>query len=235
MSEMSKTMLITGTSRGIGKAVYDYFYNTYDVIGVSRTGNPDIKGDITDINFRNELIHYCTERGGPDVFINNAGIRSYRYMETMETNFIAAGHLMTEFYKKMNSGSSIINITSSCAVIHGYPSMTNWRIMYQTSKNALKKLSENLSESRTRNIRVTSLEPAHVDTEMTSGKENEALNVPAENYNKQDIDVFLPMKVEYIAETIEWVLNQPPWVQISNLRLLNMHNKELAEMPVDTR
>ena len=153
----------------------------------------------------------------------------------METNFIAAGHLMTEFYKKMSPGSSIINITSSCAVIHGYPSMTNWRIMYQTSKNALKKLSENLSESRTKNIRVTSLEPAHVDTEMTSGKENEALNVPAENYNKQDIDVFLPMKVEYIAETIEWVLKQPPWVQISNLRLLNMHNKELAEMPVDTR
>jgi len=224
-------MLITGSSRGIGEAIYNHFKYKYNVIGVSRTGNPERKGDITDPAFRELLLNEIN----PDVFINNAGILDPDFSTVMETNLMAAGHLMTEYYKRMKPGSSIINMASSCAVVHGYPNMTNWRLSYHTAKSALKKLSENLSESRTRNVRVTSLEPAHVDTLMTCGGRGELWNFPEEEYQNANIDKFLPMPPKYIAETIEWILQQPKWVQISNMRILNLHNKELADMPVDTR
>lgn len=226
-----KTMLITGTSRGIGKAVYNHFSTSYNVIGVSRTGNPEYKGDLTDLNFRKRLLQEVR----PDVFINNAGILDFNFLNVIETNLIAAGHLMTEYYKTMEPGSTIINMSSSCAVVHGTANMTNWRLSYHTAKSALKKLSENLSESRTRNIRVTSLEPAHVDTLMTCGGRGELWNFSDEEYEKADIDKFLPMPPQYIAETIEWILKQPKWVQISSMRILNLHNKEITDMPVDTR
>ena len=228
---MKKIMLITGTSRGIGKAVYTYFKKDYEVIGVSRTGSPEYKGDLNDINFRNKILNEIN----PDVFINNAGILDWKFMEVIETNLVAAGHLMTEYYKKMKPGSSIINMSSSCAVLHGSSNMTNWRIVYHTAKSALKKLSENLSESRTRNIRVTSLEPAQVDTLMTCGGRGQLWDYDEKEYEKADIDKFLPMKPKYIAETIEWILSQPKWVQISSIRIMNLHNKEITEMPVDTK
>lgn len=224
-------MLITGTSRGIGSAVYDYFKNDYEVVGVSRTGNPEYKGDLTDIEFRKKIIREVD----PDVFVNNAGILDHNFMNVIETNLVASGHLLTEFYKKMKDGSIIINMSSSCAVMHGTPSMTNWRLSYHTAKSALKKLSENLSEQRVRNIRVTSLEPAHVDTLMTCGGRGELWNFSEEEYQQADIDKFLPMPPEYIAQTIEWILDQPKWVQISSMRILNLHNRELADMPVNTK
>ena len=83
-----------------------------EVVGVSRTGNPEYKGDLTDIEFRKKII-----RGNPDVFVNNGSILDHNFMNVIETNLVASGHLLTEFYKKMKDGI-IINMSSSCVFMH---------------------------------------------------------------------------------------------------------------------
>ena len=52
---VDNVMLITGASKGIGKACSKYFKNKYEVVTVSRTDST-ICGDLTDITFRNKII-----------------------------------------------------------------------------------------------------------------------------------------------------------------------------------
>ena len=46
-------MLITGGSKGIGRAFAEHFKDKYEIVTVARTGNVTEKGDITDLS----LIH----------------------------------------------------------------------------------------------------------------------------------------------------------------------------------
>lgn len=212
---MTKLVLVTGASRGIGKAVADRFKNNpaYTVVTVARTGDVSEKGDLTDINFRNYLIGKYT----PDIFINNAGLTSKDFIETFELNVMAMCHLLVEFWKKMETGN-IINVSSIAVNKVGWENMSDRHINYLSSKKVVSNISRDLSLSRRKMVRVTSLEPNDVNT--TCGGRI-VRDIDYELASEQ-IDYFAPMPPEYIAEVIEWVINQPKYVSITELEISNM-------------
>ena len=153
-------MIITGTRKGIGKYLAEYYTEKgFIVIGCSRG----------DINFAlNNYQHYCLDvsdeslvkkmfkeirkkYGRLDVLINNAGVASENYVlltplkevhDSLNTNFIGTFIFCRESVKlmKMNQHGRIINISS----IH-VPLALAGTSIYSSSKAAIEQFSRVLA------------------------------------------------------------------------------------------
>ena len=195
-------MLITGTSRGIGLACAEYFQERYEIVGIARTPGKFVteQGSVADEKFRQYIIDKYT----PDVFINNAGVGGGGLPhEIFRINAEAAACFMLEFYQKMKIGN-IINIASWVATVTHIPSAPFDVIAYQSTKKLVKELSKELSGKSDKPVKVTSLEPKMVDTAMAGPGAVGKMIQPV-----------------YIAETIDWVLHQPSWLNIDSMCISN--------------
>ncbi len=174
---MKKVVLITGVSKGLGKAMALKFLSEgYEVAGASRS-EPDfelsffMKADITDDDNRKKLIESVIQKFGQiDVLINNAGIGLYIDWESMsiddlrkefELNFFAMVSI-TKFvlpFLKRSKGT-IINISSvagksHCAYMGGY----------NASKYAVEAFSKSLrAEMKPYGINVLNIAPGRIKT-----------------------------------------------------------------------
>ena len=211
-------MLITGSSRGVGLACAQHFNDSYSIVGVARTPGEFVTelGDITDPVFREMLVEKYT----PKVFINNAGVAGSNFDAMYSTNIEAAGFLLLNFYKKMLWGH-IINVSSVSANISGRHATSLSELTYKASKVFLKNLSNNLSNKRAKPLVITSLEPDYIYTDMIASVSSRP--PPDENYTNYKFNSYTPMQPEYIAQTIEWIISQPPWVCIKSLEISNAY------------
>ena len=181
-------MLITGASRGIGKACADYFADRYQVVTVSRSGKATEIGDLTNIAFLQRVI---SKYPIVDVLINNVGGGRDTFYETNMINYMVPAILMEHYVQTMDGGH-IINISSNVAYgaeayEQGYPAMPHRRIWYCASKQALSFLSNALSRACAK-ISITCLEPGKVLTR--------------EREDKPTIDL------DAIPKAIDWILSQ---------------------------
>lgn len=190
--------VITGSSRGIGKAIANKFAQEgYDLILTARTEDSLIK-------VREELmtqypaitIHFfaanlsiaeevkrfsvfCLQQGVPDILINNAGI--YKpgncsdepdgFMEEMmNVNFFSAYHLTRALLPAMKKiGSGHIFNICSIASLRAYEGGGG----YSVSKFALNGFSQNLrQELKTSGIKVTAVFPGAVFTDTWGDFDN---------------------------------------------------------------
>ncbi len=188
-------MLIIGSKGGVGKKCVDYFSSMYDVIPISRE-----QGDLRDKEFLQTLV----DEYNPSVVLNCIGVYEKEFFETFESNFLSVSFLTMEFYKKMESGH-IINICSSSANSSGWPGIDYDRLTYNVSKSSLKKFSNMLQSSKNRQVKVTTLEPAQINTKMLKHKS----------------DKVTPLEPSYIVDVIHWILNQPQSVVISSIEIQN--------------
>tara|TARA_B100002019_G_scaffold279726_1_gene281905 strand:- start:1919 stop:2509 length:591 start_codon:yes stop_codon:yes gene_type:complete len=192
---MSRQMLIIGSKGGVGEKCVDYFSSMYDVIPISRE-----QGDLRDKEFLQTLV----DEYNPSVVLNCIGVYEKEFFETFESNFLSVSFLTMEFYKKMESGH-IINICSSSANSSGWPGIDYDRLTYNVSKSSLKKFSNMLQSSKNRQVKVTTLEPAQINTKMLKHKS----------------DKVTPLEPSYIVDVIHWILNQPQSVVISSIEIQN--------------
>lgn len=183
---MSKVVLITGGSSGIGKSIGEYLIQKgMTVYGTSRNPQnyseskfPIIALDIT----KTETISSCIQtviaaEGHIDVVINNAGagitgpieeIPEIEIKRNFETTFFGPLNVIKEvlpLMRKQNSGL-IINITS----IAGYMGLP-YRGIYCAGKGALELLTETLRiEIKDFNIQMTTIAPGDFATNIVAGR-----------------------------------------------------------------
>lgn len=180
---MKKTVVITGVLGGIGRGLAKAFFESdYNVIGLDIIGG---KSEYCHTILQFDLHQYCdsdeykkqmdlvfkNEIPALFVLINNAAVQILSSLEEIQVedwkhtlNVNLTGPLLLSQYflpKLTNSKGSIINIAS----IH--QQLTKKRfVSYATSKSALVGLTKALSVDLQGKVRVNSISPAAIDTQM---------------------------------------------------------------------
>ena len=185
---MSKIVLVTGASRGIGLEAAKHFSKEgYKVIGTSRGdfNLGELIGDDSAISaqldlmskesIKNFFADLKSEDLLPSVLVNNAGItkdqlflrmKDEDWDDVIETNLNGLFRVTKAFIKPMvkNKFGRVINI-SSVAGLMGNSGQVN----YSSSKSAIVGFSRSLAkELGSRNITSNVVAPGFIETDMTT-------------------------------------------------------------------
>ncbi len=185
---MTKTVLITGASKGIGFALTQQFLNNgYKVIGTSRTGKIEnlkhsnfqsLKLDLSDNETINDLNRLFEQKNIElDILINNAGIGpdldtlkpdkdSFKY--TFDVNVTGTVFFTELFCRHIKIGGKIINISSKMGSIELCERTDS--TAYRMSKTALNMYSKILTNRLLGKQTVATVHPGWVRT--TIAKDN---------------------------------------------------------------
>lgn len=198
-----KSILITGASSGIGKAVGEFLHSKgFTVYGTSRNPEriqnslfPLIALDVRDSQSVAAAVTEVIQRSGRiDIVINNAGVGITGPLEEIplseiknnfETNLFGPIEVMKAVLPQMRLQKSglIINITS----IAGYMGLP-YRSVYSASKGALELITEAVRmEVKGFGINITNVAPGDFATNIASGRYHAPLiagSPYAETYGK---------------------------------------------------
>ena len=169
---MTKTILITGGSRGIGRATAVLFARKGWNVAISFVGNQEC--DVRDENSVADFFAAAHERFGPlDGVVNNAGIVAPkssladmdidRMKAVFDTNVLGAYLVAREAARMLSSGGALVNVSSVAAKL-GSP---DEYVDYAGSKGAVDTLTIGLAkELGPKGIRVNAVRPGIIDTEI---------------------------------------------------------------------
>ncbi len=186
-----KKALVTGASRGIGRAIAEKFLaEGAHVWGVSTSFPSDLEewesqsggslrwicADLGDLDSVEALVKDAlADSGGFDILVNNAGITkdglSFRmqladFRKVLDVNLTAAFLIARTVAADMirRRSGTIINM-SSVVGVHGNGGQTN----YAASKAGLIGLTKSLAqETASRGVRVNAVAPGFIESDMTN-------------------------------------------------------------------
>ena len=190
MDLTGKVAIVTGGTRGIGRAIASSLVNAGAKVAITARNEKDLAAAVSELNRNSNAAGYpCDVRdyeqvestvaqiaadfGGIDILVNNAGIGIFESVESMsvedfravlETNVFGVFYFCHEVIPvmKQRGGGYIINI-SSLAGANPHPQMA----AYNASKFGLNGFSEALmQEVRHDGIKVSYIMPGSVNTEF---------------------------------------------------------------------
>ena len=200
-----KIALVTGSSRGIGRAMAIRLSREGASVAVNYVSNTDsarevvadieaaggaavaLQADVAKLEDIQKLFDQCIEHFGRlDILINNAGIRISKNVadiEEAEYDRLFAINVKGTFFacqqaaRRLSDGGRIINISSAVTrmMLAGYS-------IYSASKGAVDQITRVLAkELGGRNITVNAVSPGPVDTDLfREGKSEEMIQLMAE-------------------------------------------------------
>jgi NAD(P)-dependent dehydrogenase (short-subunit alcohol dehydrogenase family) len=197
-----RSILITGAARGIGRATAETFLSggwrvgMYDIDGeavaAAAAGRPGAVSGVLDVRdgeqWNAALKQFCGD-GALDVLVNNAGVLSsgpfatmdveaHRRMVDINVTGVVNGAMAGHRYLRAARRGLLLNMCSASA-LYGQPTLAT----YGATKAAVKSLTEALDIEwradglRGQAIRVRSLLPLFVDTEMVTRDGQDAAGV----------------------------------------------------------
>jgi len=233
---MTKTILITGATAGIGEASARKFAaGGWKVIGTGRRADRlkdladqlgesflPLEIDMRDLDSVRSLADLSAPWGEIDLLLNNAGLApptdplpdtDWDLLETViETNMTGLVALTRALLPRLvERRGAIINLSSVAAT---YPYKGG--AVYGGTKAFVRQFSLDLRcDLAGTGVRVTSIEPGMVETEFTIVRTGGDKAASDALYANMD-----PMTAEDIAETIWWVANLPSHVNVNAIELM---------------
>lgn len=225
-----KRILITGASRGIGRAIAQKLANKETALlvhgrdrealaatcrSVEAEGSSAVPliFDLADSSQVGQLID-AVGAEPLDTLINNAGIAVVKPLEaisldewqrTIAVNVTAPFLLTKAFAARMQPGASIVNVLSIAAK-SGFPGWST----YCMSKFAFEGFSQAVREElRPRGIRVINVYPAATATDIWDGLEGD--------WSRDKM-----MSADEVAEAVRYALSRPPEVAIESIGLTSV-------------
>ncbi|MFH5830790.1 SDR family NAD(P)-dependent oxidoreductase [Halalkalibaculum sp. DA3122] len=223
-----KTAIVTGATRGMGRAVAELFtaegarvvMNGRDtqqgrevVTKITSRGGEAIfiPGDVSSRDLNKQLVERAvSEFGGLDLLVPNAGmlglgsiteVTTETWDKTLDTNLNAVFYLLRAGIPKMQQtkGGGAVVVTGSIAAHKGFPN----HAAYCASKGALEALVRQAAVDYAPDIRINLVQPGPVDTKLYN---DSAEAFPNPDTILDEVPGTLPMKrigsPEEIARTV---------------------------------
>ena len=235
--KLAKTILITGTSSGVGKHIaLSSLKNGHKVYGISRRASrishanftevlQDLKKPLPKLSFKDEI----------DCLILNAGIGHFKHLEELsdnqilemlEVNLIANINLVKAFLpslKKMKQ-AHLIYIGSEAA-LKGEKKGS----VYSATKFAMRGFMQSIrQECATSNVQVTCIQPGMIDTPFYQDKNFSPGDAPENSIDLEDIDSIIAMLLQMRAGT------NIDEIALSPLKKVIKKKKEQKILPLET-
>jgi NAD(P)-dependent dehydrogenase (short-subunit alcohol dehydrogenase family) len=196
MDLQKKVAIVTGSSRGIGKAtaillaqkgakvVINYKTNEKEAeLVIKKIGTKNsllVKADVSCEKDVKRLVGETLKKFNKiDILINNAGeiIRPGNWKtgidtweKTLDVNLTSVWLMIKEVAPILQAGGAIVNVTSTVGLLG-----SQYVLPYSCAKNAIVALTKSFAKELAPNIRVNAVAPSNVMTDMTRGAGEELI------------------------------------------------------------